>query len=125
MLIGLGTDIIEISRVKALFERYGDRFLHRWFSDEEIAYCARKTHPERYLAARLAAKEACAKALRIPAGSPFRWKDMMIGHGESGEPVLTLRGKPRLLADQRGVSLLHLSIAHSDAYAVATVVAEA
>lgn len=124
MLIGLGTDIVEISRVKALLDEYGDRFLKRWFTDGEIDYCAKKAHPERHFAARLAAKEACSKALRMPAGTPFLWKDMVVDRGESGEPSLSLRGEPRLLAERRGVARLHLSLSHSDAYAVATVVAE-
>ena len=62
-IVGLGMDATEVARIAATLERYGDRFLRRVFTDEEIAYCLRRKHPAPHLAGRFAAKEAAMKAL--------------------------------------------------------------
>src|SRR5688572_7806335 len=61
ILIGIGTDIIEVERVRGVLERQGERFLHRVFTDEERAYCSSMAHPHKHYAARFAAKEAISK----------------------------------------------------------------
>jgi len=124
MIIGTGTDIIETGRVLALVERYGERFLRRWFDDAEIAYCRRKAKPHLHYAARLAAKEAASKALRLSGDSPLCWKHIAVVNGEDGSPRLILSGEPRAAAERLGSPALHLSLSHCDAYAVATVTAE-
>ena len=113
-----GVDIIEISRIKRVLDRYSQRFLHRVYTDGEIAYC-RGRAPN--LAARFAAKEATMKAL----GTGVRgvgWKDIEITRRESGAPGVLLHGRAQRRAQRLGVLDIALSLSHSREYAVAFVV---
>jgi holo-[acyl-carrier protein] synthase len=123
MIVGTGTDIVETERIRSLISRYGDRFLARWFSPDEIAYCRTQAKPYQHFASRLAAKEATYKALRLRE-KPLCWKDIVVGRDADGQPHLTLHGKPRAAADTLAVSRIHLSLSHCDAYAIASVTAE-
>lgn len=126
MLVGIGTDIVETERFRVLAERYGERFLRRWFSEAEIRYCEAKAKPHLHYAARFAAKEAAFKALRIvPKDGPLPWRDIVVSRREEdGSPTLELSGAVRMAAAARGAAGLHLSLSHCDAYASAVVVAE-
>ena len=120
MNLSSGVDIIEISRVGQVLERYGRRFLERVFTPDEIAYC--RGRPAN-LAARFAAKEATMKAL----GTGVRgvsWKDIEVVRHESGAPSIRLQGRAKLRAQRLGVAEIALSISHSREYAVAFVVAQ-
>ncbi len=123
MTVTTGIDIIEVDRVRALIEASGDSFLRRWFSSEEIAYCARKARPAEHYAARLAAKEAAVKALRPGHGERVLLRDIAVVHGPSGAPGLRLDGRAARLAEEAGIAEMHLSLSHCAAYAVACVVA--
>ena len=100
----------------------GESFLQRWFTTEEIAYCRSKAQPALHLAARLAAKEAVAKALGAPAG--MRWHDCEIVSDPDGRPWLTVSGTVAAVATERGVNRWHLSLSHDGGIASAMVVAE-
>ena len=118
MTLSSGVDIIEISRIRRVLDRYSQRFLHRVYTDGEIAYCQGRA-PN--LAARFAAKEATMKAL----GTGIRgvgWKDIEITRRESGAPGILLHGRARLRAQRLGVLDISLSLSHSREYAVAFVV---
>ena len=118
MTLASGVDIIEISRVKQVLERYGQRFLDRVYTAGEIAYC-RGRAPN--LAARFAAKEATMKAL----GTGVRgvgWKDIEVIRHESGAPSVLLHGRGKRRAQRLGVRDISLSLSHSREYAVAFVV---
>ena len=120
MTLASGVDIIEISRVKGVLERYGQRFLDRVYTAGEIAYC-RGRAPN--LAARFAAKEATMKAL----GTGVRgvgWKDIEVVRHESGAPGVLLQGRAKRRAQRLGVRDISLSISHSREYAVAFVVVQ-
>jgi holo-[acyl-carrier protein] synthase len=124
MITGCGVDIVEISRISALAERHGDRFLKKLFTPAEIEYCRRfKNQGERY-AARFAAKEAVFKALGTGWREGIRWLDVEVTHRPSGKPELVLRGRARELADGQGVTRMEISISHADHYAVAQVIFE-
>ena len=88
-IIGLGFDATDIPRVREVFERYGDRFLHRVFTDVEIAYCTRQRDPVPSLAGRFAAKEAAMKALGTGHSRGVLWKDIEVV--ELDEKVLQFR----------------------------------
>ena len=124
MTIGVGTDIVEVDRVSRLIYEGQERFLKRWFSEEEIRYCQAKARPELHFAARLAAKEAVFKALRSQWVGPVPWRDIEVGHNDEGAPVAVLRGTVLDKAQTAGVVALHLSISHCNSFATATVVAE-
>ena len=117
-MLTTGIDIIEISRVRGVLERYGQRFLDRIFTPAEIAYC-RERAPN--LAARFAAKEATMKAL----GTGVRgvgWKDIEVVRQESGAPSIELHGRAKQRAQRLGVQEVAISLSHSKDYAVASVV---
>jgi holo-[acyl-carrier protein] synthase len=124
MIVGTGTDLVGTERIRVLIASHGDRFLRRWFDDCEIAYCESKAKPYLHLAARLAAKEAVFKALRLSVKKPLCWKDIVVDREEDGSPRLVLHGGALSAAERLGVTCLHLSLSHSDGYAVAVVIAE-
>ena len=119
-MLTTGVDIIEIPRIKQVLDRYGQRFLDRVFTPDEIAYC-RGRAPN--LAGRFAAKEAAMKAL----GTGVRgvsWKDIEVIRADSGAPSLRLHGRAEKRAEWLQVGEMSLSISHSREYAVAFVVTQ-
>jgi holo-[acyl-carrier protein] synthase len=118
----VGTDIVEIAQVAHSRATFGDRYLHRVFTEGEIAYClAEGRVPDAHLAARFAAKEATFKSLR--AGNlPFDWRWIEVVQRRDGSCGLRLHAGMRTLARRRGAGALHLSLSHDGAYAIAVVV---
>ena len=111
-IIGLGVDITEIDRITATIERFGDRFLHRVFTDGEIAYCTRRKHPAIHFAGRFASKEAAMKALGTGRSQQVLWKDVEVVR-VGGPPQLRFHGgAARRFAIMGGRSSL-LTITHS------------
>ena len=94
MLIGTGVDLIEIERIARSIERYGIRFLHRVYTDHEIAYCSRKRSSAESFAARFAAKEAGAKALGTGISRGVTWNEFEVGHEPGGGRFSNCAGGP-------------------------------
>jgi len=119
-IIGLGFDATEIDRISDTIAQYGERFLTRIFTDEEIAYCTRRRIPAIHFAGRFAAKEAAMKALGTGRSQGVLWRNVeIVRHG--GPPLLKFHGG----ADRRfvligGRSAL-VSITHTDTLAFAQV----
>jgi len=92
MILGLGSDMIDIRRIEQAIERFGDRFLDRIFTDAERSKCDRRANRSASYARRFAAKEACSKAL----GTGFRdgvfWRDLGVVNLASGQPSMRLTG---------------------------------
>jgi holo-[acyl-carrier protein] synthase len=124
MLIGTGVDLIEIERIARSIERYGERFLHRVYTDQEIAYCRRKRGSAESFAARFAAKEAGAKALGTGISRGVTWNEFQVSREPGGRPILELQGRAALLAKDLGVRAISLSLTHSGSLAMATVTME-
>ncbi len=124
MIIGLGTDILCVRRIEKLIAEYGDRFLGRWFSPEEIRYCREKLRPAVHFAARMAAKEATSKALRVETDTHLSWKDIEVIRSPQGAPSILLTAQILQRSIELGVATFHLSISHNEDYATATVIAE-
>ena len=124
MILGLGIDIIEVARVKASHDRFGDRFLNRILLPDEIAYCQTHKNPAPFLAGRFAAKEAISKAFGTGIGAELGWRDMEIAHKASGEPYVMLHGKGKELLAARGAQRLLVSLSHTEHYAAATAILE-
>ena len=122
MIIGVGTDIVEIRRIKNAMEA-NSRFLEKIFTTTELEYLkSRNLRPE-YVAGRFAAKEAVAKAL----GTGFRgfdFKDIEIDRTTLGKPIVILKGKAKLIAKKEGQYNIHLSISHGEDSAVAYAIFE-
>ena len=124
MILGIGIDIIEVARVKASHERFGERFLNRLLLADEIAYCLSHKNPAPFIAARFAAKEAISKAFGTGIGAQLGWQDMEIRRKVSGEPFVVLHGKGEKLFKSRRAKRLLISLSHTANYAAATAVLE-
>jgi holo-[acyl-carrier protein] synthase len=125
-IIGLGTDLVEVERIRGVLERQGERFLHRVFTEEERDYCLRMKFPHKHLAARFAAKEAVSKAFTTGIGAEFGWKSASIHHGSRQEPLVRLDAQGTALLRRIGGSRVVVSLSHTDhhALAVAAIVRE-
>ena len=118
-ILGTGIDLVENARIAASIEKFGDRFLHRVFTEGEIAYCAPKAHPVPHYAARFAAKEAVSKAFGCGIGKQLGWRDMEVVRDDSGAPSIVLHGDGIELAAARGVRQIFVSLTHTDHSAAA------
>ena len=125
MILGTGIDIIEVSRIAASFEKFGERFVNRILTPDEIAYSLGHRQPAPFLAVRFAAKEAVSKAFGTGIGAELSWQDIEIRRKESGEPYVVLHGKGKELFAARGAVRLHISLSHTQQYAAATAILEA
>jgi holo-[acyl-carrier protein] synthase len=125
MLAGTGIDLIEVPRIARSIERYGERFLQRIFTDDEIAYCRARASAAESFAARFAAKEAGAKALGTGIQHGVSWKELEVRRAPDSRPTLFLSGRARAIAGQLGVTRVSLSLTHTASLAVATVHLEA
>ena len=90
MIIGLGSDVIDIRRIERSLSRFGDRFTHRLFTETERAKSDRRELRAASYAKRFAAKEACAKALGTGISQSVYWRDMGVVNLPSGQPTLRL-----------------------------------
>ena len=114
MIEGIGTDIIEIDRIRENIEKHGSQFLDRLFSKKEQDYCHKYKDPAPHFAGRFAAKEAISKALGTGFGAELSFLDIEIINDEMGKPVVTLSKKLNI----------HLSISHCNSFATATALCE-
>ena len=124
MILGTGIDIIEVGRIKASHEKFGERFINRILRPGEIAYCLGHRNSAPFLAARFAAKEAISKAFGTGIGKHLGWQDMEVGRKESGEPFVILHGSGSQLLEARGARIIHLSLSHTEIYAAAVAILE-
>jgi holo-[acyl-carrier protein] synthase len=121
----VGVDLIEVSRVERIFNRYGERFLHRVYTPAEVLY-TRGRVPE--LAARFAAKEAVSKALgvgmRLLARDGIYWHDVEVLGDHRGRPEIRLTGRAAERAAELGITEWAVSLSHTQEHAIAFVVAQ-
>ena len=121
-IIGIGADLIEVSRVTRAYERFGGRFLERLFTPEESAYCMARVDYACALAGRFAAKEAVVKALSPTAPMGLAYRDVAV-KADGGRPTVELSGVAATLAVERGVEEVMVTISHEKGYAMAFAVA--
>jgi holo-[acyl-carrier protein] synthase len=119
MILGIGTDIIEIERIEGVLQRYPDRFLDRILTGKEKEYCQKYVFSTPHVAGRFAAKEAVSKALGSGFREGFTFHDIEILNDIHGKPVVTL--SPRLMERFDNPKIL-LSISHSKEFATATAI---
>jgi holo-[acyl-carrier protein] synthase len=119
MILKTGVDLIEIPRIQAAFDRYGERFLQRVFTQGEIEECRGRAEA---LAVRFAAKEATTKALGTGIG-PVAWREVETLSKWTGEPYLVLHGAAERFAAIFGLTIWAVSLSHSRENAIAVVVA--
>jgi holo-[acyl-carrier protein] synthase len=124
MIVGSGIDLVEISRIQHALDRFGSRFLDRIFTLEEQAYCLRKRNAAESLAARFAAKEAGAKALGTGISRGVSWLEIEVIREPGGRPALRFHGRAAEVARRLRAHHSALSITHTAALAMASVVLE-
>lgn len=123
LIVGVGTDIIEVVRIGQMIERHGEVFLNRVFTDEEIRYCQKRKDYTQHYAGRWAAKEAVMKTLGTGFSRGVGWRDIEICSNRSGRPSIVLRGAAREIAEQAGICDVLISISHCRSFATATAIA--
>lgn len=124
MVLGIGTDMIEIQRIEESIARYGERFLEKIFTPGEIAYCRQKKGCGESFAARFAAKEAGAKALGTGISRGVSWKEIEVQRLPGQRPILHWSGRAAEIAVALGVKRTALSLTHSRSVAMAVVIVE-
>lgn len=124
MIAGIGVDIVDIARIQALLDRYGDRFLRRVYTEAETAYAMGGANAAERLAGRFAVKEAVMKTLGTGKSLGILWRDVETVRGPLGKPVVRLWGQAVKWAKMRGSGAVHVSITHDGGKAIAFVILE-
>ncbi|MDD2482542.1 MAG: holo-ACP synthase [Lutispora sp.] len=122
MIYGIGTDIVEIDRIKKAMERY-PQFVDRLFSIDELVYLGSKALNPQHVAGGFSAKEAVLKSIGTGLRN-FKWKEIEIIRDNKGKPFVRLNGKAKDYVDDNYIGNIHITISHSKNYATATALAE-
>jgi holo-[acyl-carrier protein] synthase len=124
VIFGVGTDVVEIERIRKALERWGERFAERILCAPELARFRKHKLPVNYLAKRFAAKEAFTKALGTGIKAPANWHGVWVANLPSGKPVLEFTPALKSLLEKKHIQQTHLSLADERGIAVATVILE-
>src|ERR1700683_5596472 len=110
MIVGIGTDIVEIPRIGKMIERHGEHFVQRVYTEEKIRYCQRRKESFQHFAGRWAAKEAVMKTLGTGWTRGVGWLDIEVATKRSGQPLINIRGTARDIARRFGIDEVLISI---------------
>lgn len=121
-IVGIGLDLVKIERIRALADRWQERFLERLYTEAERRYCFDRASPYASLAGRFAAKEAVLKAIGTGWSAGISWQDIQVLNDGSGKPVAHVQGRAGALLQEAGVTDIHISLSHDADYAIAQVV---
>ncbi len=124
MIVGIGTDLVEIVRVERALERHGDRFARKILVAREYQRFAAHRRPAAYLAKRFAAKEAFSKAMGTGIRAPVNWQNLGVVNHASGRPYFELSEALAELVRRRGIRSVHVSLTDERGMAAAFVVLE-
>lgn len=124
MIYGIGTDIVEVSRIEESLARFGNAFARRILSEREMQEFTQSHTQARFLAKRFAAKEAFAKALGTGIRAPATFENIAVAHDDLGKPVLDIAPDLQSTLDAKGIRFMHLSISDEKSLAAAFVVLE-
>lgn len=122
MILGTGTDIVQVARMRRCIERFGDRFTKRILSSKEMIEFNANSKKAHYIARRFAAKEAAVKALGTGFSQGIHFHDVVVTHDDYGKPNIELYGKALLKARDMKVTAIHSSLSDEKEYAVAFVI---
>jgi holo-[acyl-carrier protein] synthase len=129
VILGIGTDLANIERVRGVLDRFGDRFRNRVYTATEQARAERMPDPAAIYAKRWAAKEACSKALGTGLRMGIAWKDMAVRNLRSGQPVMEVTGWARdrleAMTPEGYVARIHVTLTDDHPWAQAVVMIEA
>jgi holo-[acyl-carrier protein] synthase len=122
-IVAHGVDLVQCSRIGAIWKRHGDHFLNRVYTAAERAYCLDGKHADVRLAGRFAVKEAVLKALGTGWRGGIEWTDIETLPDPLGKPLVTLRGETLKIAQRLGITRVLISISHAGEYALASAIA--
>ncbi len=122
MIVGLGTDIVEVDRIQKMITDHGAHFLERVFTAGEIAHCQPRRESAPHYAGRWAAKEAVMKVLGTGFTNEVGWTEIEVLVKPSGQPVIMLHGSTQEVANRLGIGEILVSISHTANYATATAI---
>ncbi|MBX3440965.1 MAG: holo-ACP synthase [Planctomyces sp.] len=123
MIVGIGTDIIEVVRIGEMIERHGELFLQRVFTEQEIHYCQQRKLAMQHYAGRWAAKEAVMKTFGTGFAKGVGFRDIEVASLKSGQPVIELSATAKETSRRLGIDDVLITISHCRAYATATAIA--
>jgi len=124
VIVGIGTDIVDVERIQGVYQRQGEAFAKRLLSEQEWNRFKQHIFPERYLAKRWALKEAVSKALGTGIAQGVSFHDMTIKNHQSGQPFIELSGVALEKSDALGITSWSISVSDEKTHAVAFAVAE-
>jgi phosphopantetheine--protein transferase-like protein len=122
MIYGIGIDLVKIARMKNVVEKWGNKFLERIFTEDEISYCHERKEPYLSLAVRFAAKEALIKAIGSEVFIPLT--DIEVLNNKEGRPYITVKGRLEEYFKKKSIESCHLSLSHEKEFGIACVVLE-
>jgi holo-[acyl-carrier protein] synthase len=125
LIVGIGTDVCSVERIRVALERHGDRFAKHILAETEWAAFKRNKKPANFLARRFAAKEAFSKAMGTGLVSPVRWPNIAIGHDALGKPQIDAAPALAAFMLAKAITRSHISISDERDVAIAFVVLEA
>ncbi len=127
MIFGIGTDLVEVERIKKELAHHGEKFVDMLFTDEERRYCTRTEKvaiQAQCFAARFAAKEAFFKALGSGLRGGLRWKDVEVVNDDLGKPMIHMQRAAKEICEKACIEAVHVSLSHTKESAIATVILE-
>ncbi|MFC1883537.1 holo-ACP synthase [Thermodesulfobacteriota bacterium] len=124
MIYGIGIDLASIGRIEKVINKWGDRFLNRVFTSDEIKICGKRSVPFSAFTLRFAAKEAFSKALGLGMRKGIRWRDIEVYNHPTGKPDLKIHGTALGTCKRNGITGIHLSLSDDGNYGIAMVVLE-
>ena len=124
MIFGIGTDVVEVSRIEASIEKFGDDFAQRILAESEMQSYLDSHIKPRFLAKRFAAKEAFSKALGTGLRAPATFQNIAISHDDLGKPILILARPLQDFLTTKAIQQMHISISEEESLAAAFVVLE-
>lgn len=123
-IIGIGTDIVDVSRIQRLLEKHGDLFTQRILHNNELEVFKQRKSSVNYLAKRFAAKEALSKALGTGIAQGVSFQDIEVVNNHDGQPQLVLHAKTQEIAEKLGMKKSFISLSDEKKYAIAYVIIE-
>ncbi len=124
MILGHGIDIVSVKRVQGMIKKWGEHFLKKIYTRQEIDYCQKRKNAFLHFASRFAAKEALLKAMGTGISNGIRLSEIEVGVKKSGAPILHLKGRTLGMAKKKGVRKMHLSLSDEEETAIASVILE-
>lgn len=124
MIFGIGIDLVEVDRLQKSVEKFGERFVNRLFTDNEIKYCQTKSNSYQHYTVRFAAKEALLKAIGTGLSAGMSWHQIEIMNDAQGKPSMITHGYCQKMLQKLAIKNLVLSLSHSRHYGIAVVILE-